>query len=456
MALAPAAAADTFRPTRFDDPPPDRCKPRNCSLREAIDASNDHTGRDTVILRKGTYELEIPPGPIVGSGSLDLIDGLILRGQGPGKTKIDANEIDRVAECFLDIQGDTYTLRDLTLTRGDAGPDPHSSGGGLNCGAEPGDEVRLMHMAITQSSASENGGGLQVGEHTTVRITHSKFVKNEALRGGAMILLPRLDGPSVKIRDSLISGNEAAFGGGIYSGAAELTIERTTIAGNAGDEGGGMDLVAAPTIAPTTFIRASTISGNSARKGGGILADGNQPPGSSGPEPVVRLLNSTVAGNHTSAEGGGIMADNQATMTLDSSTVAYNLADEDNVNGGVGGGVHQHSGSVFSLGDSIVAANSVGSSGAGQQCDGAFSTDADGLIIQSQTSGTCSYGGDYTIVADALIGPLSHNGGPTQTVRLKAGSPAIGNAGSCPKHDQRGVKRPKNGCDSGAFERKKP
>ena len=56
-----------------------------------------------------------------------------------------------------------------------------------------------------------------------------------------------------------------------------------------------------------------------------------------------------------------------------------------------------------------------------------------------------------------LIGPLANNGGPTMTMGLLAGSPAIDAAGTntatFPPTDQRGVPRPiGKGCDIGAYE----
>jgi hypothetical protein len=66
--------------------------------------------------------------------------------------------------------------------------------------------------------------------------------------------------------------------------------------------------------------------------------------------------------------------------------------------------------------------------------------------------GTCSFVGGLTISPDARLGVLGDNGGPTKTIRLLSGSPAIGAALSCPIRDQRGVERPSQGCDSGAFE----
>lgn len=58
-------------------------------------------------------------------------------------------------------------------------------------------------------------------------------------------------------------------------------------------------------------------------------------------------------------------------------------------------------------------------------------------------------------VPNQLLPRLANNGGPTQTVALVAGSPALDTAdGSiCPPIDQRGVGRPQGpGCDIGAFE----
>ena len=59
------------------------------------------------------------------------------------------------------------------------------------------------------------------------------------------------------------------------------------------------------------------------------------------------------------------------------------------------------------------------------------------------------------VVADALLGPLADNGGPTLTHALLAGSLAIdaGDPASAPATDQRGVTRPQGAApDAGAYE----
>jgi hypothetical protein len=71
-----------------------------------------------------------------------------------------------------------------------------------------------------------------------------------------------------------------------------------------------------------------------------------------------------------------------------------------------------------------------------------------------EPDGSCHFtsAGDRSNV-DPLLAPLANNGGPTDTMALDAGSPAIDAGDDCPATDQRGVTRARgNTCDAGAFE----
>ncbi|MFN7951222.1 MAG: CSLREA domain-containing protein [bacterium] len=103
----------------------------DCTLREAILAANGDvavdgcaagSGADTIVLPAGRYTLTIPrpaddsDSPLVGD--LDIAGDLTVEGAGADATILDANHISRA----LDIAdgGHTVTLRDVTITNGNA------------------------------------------------------------------------------------------------------------------------------------------------------------------------------------------------------------------------------------------------------------------------------------------------------------------------------------------------
>jgi len=390
---ASPAAADTFTPTRFDDPAPaKKCKPTDCSLREAIRTANNQSGRDTVQLAEGTYNLEILPEDSAANatGQLFIQGNMTLRGLGPRKTKIDANGIDRV----LAVGGES-TVKGVTLRGGDAGANPfHDS------------------------------------------------------RGGAILTIA----DKLSVEKAILKDNTAQFGGAISSSGTELTVKQSSIIGNSATEGGGIHAPSRIGPAPVTYLRSSTLVGNSAAKGGGILADGSAVFGPT--DPIFQGFNSTVAGNSATGDGGGVLSDNGASVIFSNSTIAYNQAESDGSGGGVGGGVRQNAGAFFNLYDSIVDENGTGGGGSDPGCSGNFA--GDGNVVTA-SAGCASLGASTNqFVGSALIGELGDYGGPTMTIKLLTLSPALGYALNCPKADQRGAKRPKNGCDSGAFERGGP
>jgi len=90
------------------------------------------------------------------------------------------------------------------------------------------------------------------------------------------------------------------------------------------------------------------------------------------------------------------------------------------------------------------------------------SADAHYSLIGNRAGWTSLFGADGDIVGspghviNALLGPLQNNGGPTETMSLLVGSPAIGHAdnAAAPATDQRGVTRqnvPDEATDIGAF-----
>jgi hypothetical protein len=121
----------------------------------------------------------------------------------------------------------------------------------------------------------------------------------------------------------------------------------------------------------------------------------------------------------------------------------------------IGGGIYVEGGTT-TLRATILALNAAPD---GANCSQSVASAGRNLVASTLGCAFAAMGTDRTGVA-AKIGLLRANGGPTQTVALLAGSPALNAIPKveCPfARDQRGVRRPqpKNGrCDIGAYERK--
>ena len=119
----------------------------------------------------------------------------------------------------------------------------------------------------------------------------------------------------------------------------------------------------------------------------------------------------------------------------------------------IGGGVCNAGGSTWPL-NTLVALNS----GNAQDVSGVFLSLGCNLIGAASSSGFVAPGdrvGSAASPIDPKLASLADNGGPTMTMALLSGSPAIdaGTSAGAPTTDQRGIARPQGrGVDIGAYE----
>jgi hypothetical protein len=234
-------------------------------------------------------------------------------------------------------------------------------------------------------------------------------------------------------------------GGGIYNGdGSTLALVDSTVRNNSvtGGAGGGVYGF----FNTTVNIERSTISGNTANDvGGGIRSLGN-----------FTILNSTISGNTSTGWMGGAFFHTDGVMKITNSTIANNVAPGGTTGGGFVG-TFTAANATLTLANTIVAGNS------GPQCfyapwgSGVVTLTSLGHnVVSDATCGVPAPAASDRIVADALLGSLASNGGPTLTHALQPGSPALNaaDAAQCPAVDQRSVVRPRGaGCDVGAYER---
>lgn len=234
------------------------------------------------------------------------------------------------------------------------------------------------------------------------------------------------------VLNCVLAGNSTDFGGsggGIYSNglsssSALLTLKGSTLSGNTapGGSGGGIYNGATGTGGAVVNVENCTFSANIASGGGAIFNFGA---GASGTA-LVTVLNSTFAGNDATA-GGAFFNDKEntatATVTLGNTVLKAALARN-----------FASDGTINSQGNNL------------------SSDDANGSSATTVPGGYLDKPGDRRNT-EPLLDALKDNGGPTLTIALLPGSPAINAGGDAraPRLDQRNYLRV-GVSDIGAYE----
>lgn len=279
------SASPQYRVTKQLDTADGACTAVDCSLREAIIASNAAPG--AVIVPAGTYILSIAgPGENLGqTGDLDILEGMAVYGEGRGNTIVDGSDIDRVLHVVA--SGTTVQLADLSIVNGFG--NGFTSGAGVL--ADSANTVLYLQQASFRNHVSlTQGGAVWTAAQTFVDACDFRANSSSAFGGGIYFASTV---PS-EVRNSLIVANFGGNGGGLAS-AGDLTIVNTTISGNSGAvNGGGIHFHGNGQLRIFSTTIADNTSGNTSG-GGGIFSDGLSA--------LPQLFNSVIAANTATSNG---------------------------------------------------------------------------------------------------------------------------------------------------------
>lgn len=224
---------------------------KTCSLRAAIEESNELDGRQWVHVPQGNYQLEL--------GTVHVTDRVTVIGAAGGGSTVDGNggRAFRIESLRTDFKGISIV-------------GAHGNGGGGAFIVENGAELKLLDVQMIGNTASGGPGaaifnagttslrrsllsdndanftdglcgggqtssGGAIGNNSTgkLRIYQSSFINNRAVRGGALI-----NSGFASISNSTFSGNLARAGGGailnrtVQEGAGRLHVAFSTITKN--------------------------------------------------------------------------------------------------------------------------------------------------------------------------------------------------------------------------------
>lgn len=324
-------------------------------------------------------------------------------------------------------------------------------GGGLwNFGA-PSELVvdgTTLNSNVANGEAADTGGGALFNNGGIMTVSNATMMMNTATEGSGSGGAVLSDGGTLDISLSTMSGNTSARAGGAIEvrGGATTTLTDVTMddneTGPSPGNGGGMHVSGENA---TTTISRSTVSNNvAANEGGGLWNFDNSD---------MRVWNSTIWGNTANGApgGGGIFNRPASRTTTLNVTIASNSA-----SAGPGGGVAN----ADATADYQATNTLIGDNTAASNNDVSGTVGGDGYNLVEDITGATLQGTNNVTGMDAGLSMdgLALNGGPTQTVALGAGSPAIdaGLNSTCTSMaignvDQRGIGRTAD-CDIGAYE----
>ncbi len=300
--------------------------------------------------------------------------------------------------------GGSLTLNHITVSNGKASGTPYCNGkhgGGGICITQA--DLTLNNSTVSGNYADGYAGGI-LSRSGNVTLTDSTVSNNTSSKfaGGIYVFDKNLTLTNSTLSGNQVNGGQYSYGGGIFSQSAHITLTNSTLSGNSAGYAGGIW-----SWSGDVTLTNSTLSGNAGTYGGARFSNPIENAGgiwaSSG---NVALTNSTVSGNSAAKNSGGIFSGTNPVQAI----------------------------------NSIVAGNSA----------------PGGDMNATLTAGSMN----NIIGGDPKLAALADNGGPTQTMLPRAGSPAIDtgdqatcNAAPVSYVDQRGVLRFQGAqCDIGAVE----
>ena len=336
--------------------------PTDTTLRGAL--ANAPTG-STIVFQNGLS------GTLTLTSALSISDNLTISGPGAATIAISGNNASSV---FSATSSATVILSGLTIENGHA-----TNGGGI---ANNGGILALTNDTFSGNAATSDGAGVySTGTATIVGCT---FLTNAAQVSGGGI--DNAIGGTMTLTNDTISGNTAqSDGAGVFNNGT-ITIAGSAMLNNSAGAGGGGLFTDTTTSA---IVNDSTFDGNQGLGSGGAIYNGAG---------GLTITNSTITGNFGGASAGN------------------------------GGGLELPAGTTLLFNTLVVGNTIVGGSTASDIGGGSANASSTNNLIGTGGSGGLTNGGanaNQVGVSIPKLGTLGYYGGPTETIPLLAGSPAL-------------------------------
>lgn len=348
----------------------------------------------------------------------------------------------------------SLTLRNCTLDSNFTfGGNGGSGGNGADGTSQGGNGGTAGNGGLAYGGAIFNGGTLVLRDST---ISSNAVSAGNGGAGGT-----NGSGPFAGNTGSGAPGGVGA-GGGIYSTQSVTAINCTFVANDAEAGGSGNGITKPNSTGTAGFNGADAMGGGISSLSTVILTNctfvDNRAIAGRGGNGGSGQTQGGIGGSGGNATGGGLHNAGGATVVNCTFSDGSAIGGTNGVAGGgafptsnglpgaARGGNLGHLGTLLTLKNSIIATNASGGGGYGTITDAGNNISIDKSL---------NFGANSFTNTNPKLGTLNTNGGPTRTMLLLAGSPAInaGDDAGAPSFDQRGIARPiSSKSDIGAVE----
>lgn len=354
-----------------------------CTLRDAVDDSNNLAGSDTIVFDPAVF----------GTPQTITLANAIFVSPATGES--------------LTITGPGANL--LTI-RGNGAAD--STGQIFNRNPNTSHALLLSGMTLTNAGFSAVPNNF-TGAQTSLTVTNVAFVSNSSFAGGAINSSAPLTVTGCTFTNNTANGGGATGNGGgaIFSlgAGAVITITDSTFTGNTQTAGDGPSGGAIRNREGTMTITNSTFTNNTSRNGGGAISNGDilnisgstftgnsttfgDASGgavSSFTSGQLTITNSLITGSSALGDGGGIFAGFSGTTTITNTTISNNTANSDNNTTGEGGGLYfRGDAGAVTISNSTISGNqALGTAGNGGGIDVSSAMNMTNSTVSGNTAG---------------------------------------------------------------------
>jgi hypothetical protein len=261
-----AQSGPTYTVTNTSDHTSGVCSVDDCTLFEAVDASNSAPDASTINFAPGVT------GTILNQVAVGLTLSQPVTINGPGAPLLSVTGAD-VMRLFAVVNSAAVTISGLTIAHGGYGA---NAGNGAAITVFNGGALTLFDCTLSDNKAFDaaGGGAIYSDPNTTTSVTRCTFLGNTTNKAGGAIF----NNGILTVTNCTFFGNTALNGGAIISkaqnGASSVTLRNCTI----------------------TRCYASDVNQGGGSGGGGIYAEGNNL--------QYHFSNTIIAGNFSNFSNG--------------------------------------------------------------------------------------------------------------------------------------------------------